>query len=87
LNSVIYFATLPYKLQDASVTKTFVEEATIKGKRYDLIKVTFGQDGGKDFDDEYMYWINKDTPSDYLAYSYQLMMAVYALEQLSIPSN
>jgi hypothetical protein len=37
-NSVIYFATLPYKLQDASVTKTFVEEATIKGKRYDLIK-------------------------------------------------
>jgi hypothetical protein len=36
LNSVIYFATLPYKLQDAS--KTFVEEATIKGKRYDLIK-------------------------------------------------
>lgn len=74
LNSVIYFATLPYKLQDASVTKTFVEEATIKGKRYDLIKVTFGQDGGgKDFDDEYMYWINKDTRKvDYLAYSYHV---------------
>jgi hypothetical protein len=63
-NSVIYFATLPYKLQDASVTKTFVEEATIKGKRYWSYKVTFGQDGGgKDFDDEYMYWINKDTQS------------------------
>jgi hypothetical protein len=74
LNSVIYFATLPYKLQDASVTKSFIEEATVKGKRYDLIKVTFGQDGGgKDFDDEYMYWINKDTHKvDYLAYSYHV---------------
>lgn len=32
LNSVIYFATLPHKLQDASVHKKFVEETTIKGK-------------------------------------------------------
>ncbi|WP_449403941.1 DUF6503 family protein [Flavobacterium frigoris] len=72
INSVIYFATLPHKLQDASVHKTFVEETTIKGKNYDVIKVTFGQEGGgKDFDDEYHYWINKDTHKiDYLAYSY-----------------
>lgn len=74
LNSVIYFATLPYKLQDASVNKEFIEEITIKGKRYDVIKVTFGQKGGgKDFDDKYMYWINKDTYKiDYLAYSYEV---------------
>lgn len=74
LNSVIYFATLPYKLQDASVHKKFVEETTIKGKKYDVIQVTFGQDGGgKDFDDEYMYWINKETHKvDYLAYNYQV---------------
>ncbi|MEZ7498523.1 hypothetical protein QO200_07200 [Flavobacterium sp. Arc3] len=72
LNSVIYFATLPYKLQDPSVHKTFVEETTIKGKKYDVIKVTFGQDGGgKDFDDEFHYWINKQTHKiDYLAYNY-----------------
>lgn len=72
LNSVIYFATLPYKLQDASVNKEFIEETTIKGKQYDVIQVTFGQDGGgKDFDDEYHYWINKDTHKiDYLAYNY-----------------
>ena len=73
LNSVIYFATLPHKLQDASVHKTFVEETTIKGKKYDVIQVTFGQDGGgKDFDDEFHYWINKQTHKiDYLAYNYR----------------
>jgi hypothetical protein len=33
----------------------------------------FGQDGGgKDFDDEFHYWINKQTHKiDYLAYNYQ----------------
>ncbi|TDE04428.1 DUF6503 family protein [Flavobacterium sandaracinum] len=74
LNSVIYFAALPYKLQDASVNKGFIEEVTIKGQQYDAIGVTFGQDGGgKDFDDEYQYWINKETHKmDYLAYNYRV---------------
>ncbi|WP_366185956.1 DUF6503 family protein [Flavobacterium ovatum] len=74
LNSVIYFTTLPYKLQDAAVNKKFIEETAIKGKKYDLIKVTFSQDGGgKDFDDEYSYWINKDIHKiDYLAYNYHV---------------
>ncbi|NDP22978.1 MAG: hypothetical protein GZ091_18145 [Paludibacter sp.] len=73
INSVIYFATLPHKLQDSSVNKEFVEETIIKGKNYDVIKVTFGQDGGgKDFDDEFHYWINKQTHKiDYLAYNYR----------------
>jgi hypothetical protein len=73
LNSVIYFATLPYKLQDASVNRKFIEETTIKDKQYDVVGVTFGQDGGgKDFDDEFHYWINKQTHKvDYLAYSYR----------------
>jgi hypothetical protein len=74
LNSVIYFATLPYKLNDASVHKKYIEQTTIKGKQYDVIQVTFGQDGGgKDFDDQYHYWINKETHKiDYLAYNYQV---------------
>ncbi|MCW2119297.1 DUF6503 family protein [Flavobacterium sp. 7A] len=74
LNSVIYFATLPYKLQDASVHKKYIEQKTIKSKKYDVIQVTFGQEGGgKDFDDEYMYWINKNTHKiDYLAYNYHV---------------
>lgn len=73
LNSVIYFATLPYKLQDASVNKKFIEETIIKERRYDVIEVTFGQEGGgKDFDDEFHYWINKQTHKiDYLAYNYR----------------
>jgi hypothetical protein len=74
LNSVIYFATLPHKLQDASVNKKFIKEIIIKGKRYDVISVTFGQyGGGQDYDDEYMYWINKESHKiDYLAYNYQV---------------
>jgi hypothetical protein len=73
LNSVIYFATLPYKLQDASVNRKFIEETTIKNKQYDVVGVTFVQEGGgKDFDDEFHYWINKRTHKvDYLAYSYR----------------
>jgi hypothetical protein len=72
LNSVIYFATLPYKLQDASVNRKFIEETTIKEKQYDVVGVTFGQNGGgKDFDDEFHYWINKQTHKiDYIAYNY-----------------
>ncbi|UQD55654.1 DUF6503 family protein [Flavobacterium sp. K5-23] len=74
LNSVIYFATLPYKLQDVSVNKKFIEEITIKGKKYDVVGVTFSQEGGgKDFDDEFHYWINKQTHKiDYLAYNYRV---------------
>jgi hypothetical protein len=66
---VIYFATLPYKLQDASVRK-FIEETTIKDKQYDVVGVTLGQDGGG-FDDEFHYWINKQTHKVDLAYSYR----------------
>jgi hypothetical protein len=73
LNSVIYFAMLPYKLQDTSVNRKFIEETTIKDKQYDVVGVTFGQDGGgRDFDDEFHYWINKQTHKiDYIAYNYR----------------
>lgn len=72
LNSVIYFATLPSKLQDKAVKKTYSGEATIKGQDYQLLGVTFNQEGGgKDYDDKFMYWINADTKIvEYLAYSY-----------------
>jgi hypothetical protein len=74
VNSVIYFATLPHKLNDAAVNKKFVEETTIKGKKYDVLKVTFNEEGGgEDHEDEYHYWINQDTKKiDYLAYNYQV---------------
>ncbi len=72
LNSVIYFATLPHKLRDAAVNKKFIESTAIKGMNYDVIKITFNQEGGgKDHDDEFHYWINQKTKKiDYLAYNY-----------------
>ena len=74
INSVIYFATLPHKLNDEAVNVSYVEETTIKDQPYEVLKVTFSQDGGgEDFEDEYHYWINQDTKKiDYLAYNYQV---------------
>lgn len=74
INSVIYFATLPHKLNDEAVNKYFVEETTIKGQKYNALKITFNQEGGgEDFEDEYRYWINQKTKKiDYLAYNYQV---------------
>lgn len=74
LNSVIYFATLPYKLNDVSVNKKYIEEMTIRNQEYHVVEVTFNQEGGgEDFDDEFHYWINKKTNKiDYLAYIYKV---------------
>lgn len=74
LNSVIYFATLPHKLNDAAVNVSYIEETTIKGQKYDVLKVTFNEEGGgEDHDDEYHYWIHQKTKKvDYLAYNYQV---------------
>lgn len=72
VNSVIYFAMLPYGLNDAAVQKEYVGETEIAGKGYHVIKVTFSQEGGgPDFEDEYLYWFDNQTyMMDYLAYSY-----------------
>jgi hypothetical protein len=74
LNSVIYFATLPHKLLDKAVNAEYVGVQDIKGKTYSLVQVTFDQDGGgKDYEDVFMYWINKESQTmDYLAYSYNV---------------
>jgi hypothetical protein len=72
VNSVAYFAFLPYGLNDASVFKTSLGETEINGEKYNLIKVTFSEDGGgDDFDDEFLYWIGtEDSIVDFIAYSY-----------------
>jgi len=74
VNSVHYFAVLPFGLNDAAVKKKLLKEATIKGKTYYKIEVRFSEDGGgEDFDDVFVYWINKqDFKIDYLAYSYHV---------------
>ncbi|TFG77764.1 MAG: hypothetical protein E4H26_03120 [Flavobacteriales bacterium] len=72
LNGVIYFATLPYKLKDKAVNKSYKGRTIIKGRTYDILEITFDQEGGgKDHNDEFMYWINSETKHiDYLAYRY-----------------
>ena len=73
VNSVHYFSVLPYGLNDAAVTKSYLNDVSIKGKTYHKIKVSFSQDGGgDDFEDVFVYWIDKISfKVDYLAYSYQ----------------
>ncbi|WP_298790231.1 DUF6503 family protein [uncultured Allomuricauda sp.] len=74
VNSVHYFARLPYGLNDNAVNKELLGEETVKGKEYYKVKVTFDQvGGGDDFDDTYVYWFNKETyKPDYLAYDFHV---------------
>lgn len=74
INSVHYFVQLPFGLNDPAVRKELVAEDSIQGKAYYEIQVNFAQEGGgEDFEDTYMYWVNKDSYTvDYLAYSYHV---------------
>jgi len=72
INAVHYFSILPYGLNDKAVNKSYLGTAEIKGKPYHKIEITFDKEGGgEDYDDVFVYWINKDTyQADYLSYSY-----------------
>ena len=72
VNSVIYFALLPYGLNDPAVQKRYLGEVTIKGEPYHKIEITFRpEDGGKDYEDEFIYWFHQEKHTlDYLAYRF-----------------
>lgn len=72
VNSVHYFSVLPYGLNDKAVKKKLLPSATINGKEYYKVEITFSEDGGgEDFEDVFIYWIGKeDFLMDFLAYSY-----------------
>lgn len=72
VNSVLYFALLPYYLNDPAVRKTYLGRTRIKGREYHEVKVTFKREGGgKDYEDEFVYWFaTDDYTMDYLAYNY-----------------
>lgn len=74
INSVHYFAYLPYGLNDRAVNKELLGEVKIKDRKYHKVKVTFDKEGGgDDFDDIYVYWFNTDTMKpDYLAYEFHV---------------
>ncbi|MAY82833.1 MAG: deoxyribose-phosphate aldolase [Flavobacteriales bacterium] len=73
INSVFYFALLPYKLDDAAVIAERLEDEKIEGKKYYKVEVRFEENGGgKDFQDVFIYWFDQtDFSIDYLAYSYE----------------
>lgn len=72
VNSVHYFAQLPFGLNAPAAKKELLGKTIIKDKEYYEIGVTFSEEGGgTDFEDKFVYWIDKDTfHVDYLAYSY-----------------
>ena len=72
VNSVHYFSVLPFGLNDKAVHKKLLPSATIKGKKYYKVEITFSKNGGgEDFEDVFIYWIGQqDFLVDYLAYAY-----------------
>lgn len=72
VNSVHYFAYLPYGLNDPAVKKRLLGRSQIDGEDYYEIEVTFTEEGGgSDYEDVYVYWINTATMKpDYLAYEF-----------------
>lgn len=72
VNSVFYFAQLPYGLNDPAVKKEKLADVLINDQPYYSVKITFNKEGGgTDFDDQFVYWIHKTNFTvDYLAYSY-----------------
>lgn len=72
VNSTIYFALLPYGLNDPAVKKKLLGKTTIDGQPYYSIEITFEQEGGgEDFNDIFLYWIHeKNFTMDYMAYLY-----------------
>jgi hypothetical protein len=60
INAIAYFVLLPYKLSEPAVKLKYLGEIMIENKSYDKIGVSFNAEGGgKDYEDEFCYWINK----------------------------
>lgn len=73
VNSVIYFALLPFGLNDPAVNKQSMEETIIRGEPYEVVRVTFDEaGGGEDHEDVFLYWFHKHKKTmDYFAYLYK----------------
>lgn len=71
-NSVIYFALLPYGLNDPSVRKKYLGDTMIENQIFYKVEIFFAQEGGgEDFQDVFHYWINReDFTIGYMAYSF-----------------
>src|SRR6056297_832303 len=74
INSVHYFAYLPYGLNDAAVNKRYLGKVAVDTTDYYKVEVTFVQKGGgEDYDDVYVYWFHTKTYKPvYLAYEFHI---------------
>ena len=74
VNSTIYFALLPYFLNDPAVQKTYLGRTTVQGEPYHQVGVTFREEGGgRDYQDRFVYWFHEaDSTMDYLAYDFHV---------------
>ncbi len=72
VNSVVYFAFLPFRLDDPAVILRDLGEAELEGRVQRKIEVTFEQEGGgRDWEDRFIYWFDRERGTlDYLAYLY-----------------
>ncbi|MGY6558335.1 MAG: DUF6503 family protein [Nitritalea sp.] len=72
VNSVAYFAFLPYGLNDPAVIKTYEGEVQFGDASYERVRVAFQEEGGgEDFEDVFLYWFDRVTGEiAYLAYSF-----------------
>ncbi len=72
LNSVMYFFQLPGPLKDNAVVSELIGTTKILDKNYWTLRVGFKKfEGGKDFQDEYRYWIDQDNfQITFFAYNY-----------------
>ncbi|MDT8347504.1 MAG: DUF6503 family protein, partial [Flavobacteriaceae bacterium] len=69
LNSIVYFALLPYGLNHEGVLLGQLDTMSFGDTKYYLIAVDFASDDPEAHNDSYMYWINSTNKSiDYLAY-------------------
>jgi len=70
VNSVVYFALLPYFLQDPAVEARYLGADTVRTQPYHQVEVTFAaEDGGPDYEDRFIYWFHAEARTmDYLAY-------------------
>jgi hypothetical protein len=72
LNSVLYFAFLPYRLNDQAVIKSYEGKEKVGDSSYHRVRITFRKEGGgEDHEDVFMYWFREsDNRMDLFAYRY-----------------
>ncbi len=72
INSVAYFALLPFKLNDPAVRKRYLGADSVRDQPYNKVEITFREEGGgAAHEDRFVYWFHRDRHTmDYFAYAF-----------------